>query len=285
MRTTIRVSELSLFQKCRRRTYLQYEMGYDKTNWTAGLGTVFHSMLHGYHLSGDTEGAMDEEAFEIYAELDPDQQKMVKDMWTTYVKEVEDEGYDVGQDTKLVELRREKQIPGTEIVLSGQADHVYVDMVTGAIVVQDTKTKDKFHRLSPRDFQAMCYLWLAYDMPGFEGEDLFAIEHNVVKRNKRTARAKPPYIDRPRHDVSRAEIEAFGHQLTYMAKGYSEAMSVANRMYQGYRSPLLYPYGTNDCAWSCPFYDICGMIDEPDSDVESVLQMEFIKREEEPHAT
>lgn len=275
MRTTIRVSELASWQRCRRKTYIGYELGWDRVGVEAGIGTAFHTLLKGYY--GNDSDITEEEWAQVH-ELTPEGRETVEAMYDTYVEEVETDGLDVGCVTIFQEYRIEKRLVG-EMTLTGQIDHVYEDQGTGTIVVQDTKTAAQFFETAQRDFQMMCYLWLVHDQfPGCN----FAIEHNIVKRNKRSGRSKPPYIQRNRVYVSYAEVVAFGKGLLHLMSEYQTVMRATEQSGAGVRFPMLYPKGQNDCSWYCPFADICGMVDDPDADVEAALQMEFEKREEAP---
>ena len=155
------------------------------------MGTAFHSYIASYYGK-----PLSNEDIEQINSLDPEALETVHKMYDTYVEEVEQDGLDVGQVTLDLELRIEKQLL-PDLTLSGQIDHIYKDENDGAIVIQDTKTVAQTFETAARDFQLMTYLWLVYDQ--YPDQTLFAIEHNVVKRNKRTGRSKPPYIQRNRH--------------------------------------------------------------------------------------
>lgn len=263
----VRVSELSLWLKCRRRTWLQYEEGYGSESLQMGIGTAFHHLIAEYH----DPDFVPEEAVTL---TDPDALATVDAMFTTYVTEVESQGLDVGQRTVDVERRFHEMIGG--VTLTGQVDHIYFCEIAGCYVIQDTKTGN-FFETAQRDFQLMTYAWLARQA----GIEVGAVEHNIVKRNKRTSRAKPPYIQRNRHYVSAEEIEKWGDILAYIILDYVKVMDLA-RNTDGAKHPMLWAKGTNDCSWWCQFSDICGMIDDPEADVSGVLETEFVKREEEP---
>ena len=285
MRETLRVSELALWLRCRRRTYLQYELNYDSTPRVAGIGTAFHSLIAEYH--GKELTLKDVAQIES---LDPEAQETVTKMCATYAVEAEADGLDVGQTTYAVEIRLNEVIGG--LTLSGQLDHLYFDEVMGCFVVQDTKTVGAFFQTAQRDFQLMTYLWLVVQWLRVNYPDklgiLFAVEHNQVKRNKRTGRAKPPFVQRTRHYVGLDEVEKWGDMLAYMVQDYRDVMFGAENIWpegEGYRDPRVWAKGTNDCSWFCPFATVCGMIDDPEADVSAVLESEFHKREEaEPHA-
>lgn len=271
MREVVRVSELSLWLKCRRRTYLSYELGYDSTSREAGVGTLFHQMVAEYNAPWPLDP--DEEVPDLTAE----DVVMVQSMFDTYVKEVEAEGLDVSVKTYGVENRIHVEvIPG--LSLTGQIDHIYYDTVLDGYVIQDTKTVGQFFQTAPRDFQLMCYAWLAREEYGI---NVVAIEHNIVKRNKRTGQSKPPYIQRNIQPVTEEALDRFGQSLSYIMTDYQNVMHHVEEAWpegRGVEDPTIWAKGTNECSWSCPFYDICGMIDDGE-DYAAVLETEYHRRE------
>ncbi len=264
MRETIRVSELSLWLKCRRRTYLQYEMGYDKDEPIMGVGRAMHTLLESYYT--DNHPVVQDEG------LNAEDLQMVADMMSTYSVEAEEEGLDVGQVTITGEQRYHMDIGG--LTLTGQVDALVYDDVLGGIIVRDHKTVGQFMNTSPRDFQLMCYAVMARA----EGRDVKAIEHNQIKRNKRTGRAKPPFIRRVTHTVTSEALDAFEGMLAYLVLEYKEVMGSLSVLDDGVESPHLWVKGTNECSWSCPFFEMCGMIDDG-ADYSDVLDTEYYRRE------
>lgn len=269
MRDLIRVSELSLWLKCRRRAYLQYEMGYDKDAVVMGVGRVVHAMLNQYYTGAPFEEADEKTARELHA----DDLIMCQKMMETYVTEVEEEGLDVGQNTVEGEKRYELEVGG--LTLTGQIDALVHDEVVGGIIVRDHKTVGKFMNTSPRDFQLMSYAVMAYDA----GFNVKAIEHNQVKRNKRTTRANPPFIRRVPHTVTTEAIESHRRQLANIVYDYRQAMQHAEQSGLGVESAWLWAKGSNECDYQCPFADgVCGMIDDGE-DYQDVLSTEYHQRE------
>lgn len=266
MRTDIRVSELSLWLKCHRRTYLQYEMGYDKDSMQMGVGRAFHTMLESYYTNNAVIIGAD-------VDLTPEDMQMVHDMFSTYVVEVEEEGLDVGQETRAGEQRLDIEIGG--LTLSGQIDALVYDEILDGIIVRDHKTVGQFFNTAQRDFQLMCYAVIARK----HGWDVKAIEHNQVKRNKRTGRASPPFIRRVQWGVTERALENFERQLEQIIRDYYWDMKVAKETKTGVEHPVIWAKGTNECAWQCPFFEICGMIDDGE-DYATVLETEFHRREE-----
>ena len=277
IRERIRVSELKSWVRCRRQAYLGYELGYQVEGLLAGIGTAVHNELAAYY-------APNQPIFNDHdlSHLTTEDWAMVEAMVSTYKEEVEAEGHDIGTQTELTEIRFERDIKA--ITLTGQIDRLYYSDVLGGYVVQDHKTIARFASTADRDFQLMCYAWLVQDYMYREyggRERVVAVEHNQIKRNKRTSRAKPPYIDRQTRLITEEALWSWDRHLNYIVHEYKNAMNVANDS-QGVESPAIYPVGNNTCSYSCDFSDVCGMIDDA-ADYTAVLDSEFTKREEAPH--
>jgi len=273
VRDTIRVSELSTWLRCRRKAWLAYEEGWEIPGTMAGIGTAVHTRLAEYY-----GGVAQADEYDKVKHLTPEDWGMVDAIMDTYMEEAESEGLGIGQRTVFVEKRLSMNIGGVQI--SGQIDHLVHDDVLGGYLVRDHKTVAQFQKTADVDFQLMCYALLVQDwaltnehhMP--EVTKVVAVEHNQIKRNKRTARSKPPYIDRQTRLVTYDMLYRFRKQLEHIVSDYQNVMYHANDVHDH----ALYAVGRNDCSWSCDFSDVCGMIDSGD-DYRSVLESEFTERE------
>lgn len=255
--------------KCRRRSFLQYELGYDKDEAVMGVGRVVHALLNGYY----TGASMNEEDQYTYENLSPEDRKMCHDMFDTYVTEVEEEGLDIGQTTIVGEKRYTLEVGG--LTLTGQIDALVQDDILDGVIVRDHKTVGQFMNTAQRDFQLMTYAVMAWDA----GYMVKAIEHNQIKRNKRTSRSNPPYIRRDPITVTEEAIESHRRQLAAIVSEYFAAMNVAVNLSQlGLEDPRIWAKGTNECSWQCPFFEVCGMIDDGE-DYAAVLETEYHRRE------
>lgn len=265
------MSELKRHLKCPRAAYLSYEEGWTDYGVEAGIGTYVHALLADYYRDDD-EVRPDPEL-----QLSLEGMTIGDKMMSTYIREVEEEGLDVGQETLFVEQRYAATIAG--VLLSGGIDHVYYDDTLGGVVIRDHKTVGRFMPVAQRDFQLMTYAWLARDN-GIEG--IVAFEHNQIKRNKRTSRAKPPFIARYQHMLDDETLDKWGSMLERQVSRFKADREEAEASGQGVESPVLWAIGANDCDFSCSFSEeICGMIDEG-GDYRAVLESEFTNNREAP---
>ena len=278
-----RVSALSLWLRCRRRAFLQYIIELpDKSGSAANIGTVMHHFVEAHHLNADPSEMTDQQTVDAWDALDEGERETVLAMQKTYAPEVEENGYEVGMEVVAVELRLSNVIGG--LLLSGQIDLLYLDHVKRQLVIRDTKTGDKFFQTAERDFQLMAYLCLLLNDPYWldtflpEGYGL-AIEHEIIKRNKRTAKATPPFIQYNHHTVEIAAAKQWLLVLGGIAEEYLAVIDEADGDPGYYK---LWAKGTNECSWYCPFASECGMLDDPEADALDVLRMEHQLKEEAP---
>jgi len=271
----VRQSELKRWLRCRRASYWQYTDGWTKPMLESdvrGVGTHFHALLAEYYGNDKSE--------DLEKRYDPDDVQTSQVMYDTYVSEMEESGVDVAQETVAVEKRMfSAPIQVTEDTfyrVSCQVDHVYKDGALHGepLVGQDHKTSAAFFNTANNDFQLMTYAMVLHD----NGYPVDYMEHNIVKRNKRTGRAKPPFTQRNRIRVTEAALDQWRAQVVEICKSHL----VAHEESTSVRSPLLYPVPDNTCGWGCDFVDVCSMVDE-DEDYTAVLETEYQQREEEPH--
>ena len=271
----VRQSELKRWLRCRRASYWQYTEGWTKPTLESdvrGVGTHFHGLLAEYY--GDIKSE------DLEKKFDPDDVQTSQVMYDTYVSEMEESGIDAAQETVAVEKRIFSAplwvTEDTFYRVSCQVDHVYKDNALHGepLVGQDHKTSASFFNTANNDFQLMTYAMVLHD----HGYPVEYMEHNIVKRNKRTGRAKPPFTQRNRIRITEAALDHWRAQITEICKSHL----VAHERSTSIRSPLLYPVPDNTCGWGCDFVDVCSMVDE-DEDYTAVLETEYQLREEEPH--
>jgi len=271
----VRQSELKRWLRCRRAAYWQYTEGWikpTKDKDVRGVGTHFHGLMAEYYGH--------EKSVELDNNFNPDDVATSQVMYDTYVSEMEESGMDIGQTTVAVEKRMHTlAIPVSDDVrykVSCQVDHVYKDeaLYGSPLIGQDHKTSSAFFNTSTNDFQLMTYAVVLHDND-FPVEYM---EHNIVKRNKRTVRAKPPYVQRNRIRVTEEALAMWWNYLRTICTEHFNAHESSVDISSAY----LYPNPDNTCTWGCDFVDVCSMVEEGE-DYTDVLQTEYQLKEEEPH--
>lgn len=99
---------------------------------------------------------------------------------------------------------------------------------------------------------------------------------NMLRKVKRTARAKPPFYDRVeiRHNIH--ELRSHWRHTVAIAE---EILAKTARLDAGEdHHRVVPPVPTNTCRWECPFYSICPLFDDG-SDVESVIELEYMEHD------
>jgi hypothetical protein len=95
--------------------------------------------------------------------------------------------------------------------------------------------------------------------------------YNMLKKVKRTAKAKPPFFDRieVRHNVH--ELESYRRRLLGETREILRAEAALNAG----ADPLdiAYPTPTSDCRWQCDFFPVCPMFDDGSRAEDMVAQL------------
>lgn len=139
----------------------------------------------------------------------------------------------------------------------------------------DTKTVSNFTtsvRILPLDEQMLTYHLLEF-LSTKEGEERCdAALYNMLRKVKRTARAEPPFYKRVTVHHNQHELDAFKERLLSTI----EDMHIASEALDDGQSVnrWAYPNPTKDCAWDCPFFQICPMFDDG-SRVEEMIEQYF----------
>lgn len=128
------------------------------------------------------------------------------------------------------------------------------------------------------DEQMLMYEWLLQRvMPDAKVSGAI---YNMIRKVKRTARAKPPFFERFEIQHSPQEINSFYRRLLGELE---EIISVRRRLDAG-EDPLsvVYPSPSRDCTWKCDFFPVCHIIDRPQDEPERVL--EYLYEPTDPYA-
>ncbi len=267
----IRQSTLKSWLRCRRKTYLRYGLGWVEQQHPGdvrGIGSFVHGMLAEYY------GGEEFHSSDLDFNFGPDDVTMANAMVASYINDVENNGLDAFQTTELVEQRmysvRIEVEPGLFYRVSCQVDQVYYDLSFDCSVGRDHKTVKAFTTTADNDFQLLTYNVILDQ----NGRTCDYMEHNLIKRNKRTAAAKPPFIQRNRIQVTEKHRASHWAQLENMVREYHLWMTAP----EGLQSPGIFATADNTCAWSCDYSDICGTISQGE-DYLSALEAEFTQEE------
>lgn len=139
----------------------------------------------------------------------------------------------------------------------------------------DHKTTGSFSqsmKTLPLDEQMLHYHLLEWLSTQDGEERCDAALYNMLRKVKRTARAEPPFFKRVTVHHNAHELESYRERLfatiddMHLAREALDDGQSVNRW--------AYPNPTRDCAWDCPFFQVCPMFDDG-SRVEEMIAQYF----------
>lgn len=294
-------SEVQTFKRCRRKWWLTYYRGLRSTReqpyGARATGTRGHAALAAwYRPSGETR--MDpRDALEIIIEAERARLETLSDVtedtWKKFNKDVELErvvidGYmqwitETGADAEYTIVGSERyleadlpEIDNTRIIARLDArvvrnydqarlfiDHKFVASIPGAV------------RLLALNEQMQWYILLEQLQSDLHPNQRVAgAVYNMLRRCKRTGNAQPPFYQRVEVRHGPIEIDSFRKRLV----GTLDDMQYCRQELDAEEQPhqlIVYPTPTRDCAWDCPFLQVCSMADDG-SRFEDALEAHYV---------
>jgi hypothetical protein len=302
-------SELSVFNDCRRRWWLSsfrhLRPKFRKVTGAAPIGTRIHSALAPYYVPVALGPVDPRETLEavIAADrtslLESIQEAPTGDGWmdevadpSSQLKDFESEvelcrimiaGYmewlaETGADSDYeVVIPSESAIsyefrPGES--LAGRLDAQVVQISTGTHLGIDHKSATEFTSLRSelRDSdQMLLYEILRRATQTDQRSD--GMLFNMLRKVKRTAKAKPPFYDRMMVNFNAHQIESAWVRTMGIINDIRE---VEQRLLAGEdHRVVVYKRRTRDCSWKCEFFSACSSFDDG-SRVEDLLQSLYV---------
>lgn len=171
----------------------------------------------------------------------------------------EPDGYLYPRAVKIIgklDVRAQRQTDGR---------FVFIDHKTVADLTRPKQTL-------PLNEQMMHYLLLEF-LNSEEGDVLCnAALYNMLRKVKRTDRAKPPFYDRILVQHNRTELDNFKERLLGTIE---DMLQVEELLNQGVAvNSLVPPTPTGECTWKCEFFPVCPMFNDG-SRVEDMLKIYY----------
>lgn len=302
--TRLSNSEIQTFKRCRRKWYLTYYRNLQPRGKTRvgpmAIGSRLHTALQ-YHyesrIPGSTniidardalEALIERERIETFSDpefnndieaqfnAEADLQRIMIDGYLDWLAET---GDDSNYEIISAEAYREAAIDTSDldvdkpVLIIARLDLRVKRLSDGVSLHLDHKTTASFPALIkqlPTNEQMLFYILIEFlqDDPQFASGALY----NMIKRNKRSVRAKPPFFERISVYHNRIELNAFLRRT----QGVIENILITSqRLDHGMdHRRVVYPTPTRDCAWDCPFAIPCKMMDDG-SYAEEMLQHAF----------
>lgn len=296
-------SEMAVYKDCKRKWMLQYYKKLRRRRTPRAkardTGILVHAALEQFYVAGSLDNDLSEEMMmnflvaardEDMLKVDETERKMVTDVHNTarilcegYVEWLRETGADVGlrfhPNPSEVELRVPGPIDGTEIM--GIIDLSAIDERSGDLVVMDTKVTgsiDTMLKTLHIGEQGPMYAVLAKITEGDSARG-FRVIWNMIKNTKQTARAKPPFYQRYELAINDDQLRQFYMQLQGQME---EILRTESRLNAGESHvKVAYPTPSNDCSWKCPYFSVCGaMNDMTRNDVDYLIDAYYTTPEQ-----
>ena len=306
-------SEIQTFKRCRRKWYLGWyrrlRLRRQDPVGALATGNRVHRALEAWYVpEGDNPTdprtaleaaiASDWEACkQAYAEIgqEPPPELVKEFNENTALERAMVEGYmewliETGVDSGLrvvapetyLEVPLEVAGSDVDVLLIGKLDVRMVREYDGARLFMDHKTTLslteplKTIRLDEQMLHYHVLEWLS----DVEGGRCDGALYNMLRKVKRSARAKPPFYDRVEVRHNKHELESFRRRLIGVIK---TMLDVIARL-EANEDPhvVVYPSPTRDCSWSCDFLPVCTMFDDG-SRVDAMLEQYYVQEDPLSH--
>jgi len=292
-------SELQTFKRCRRKWWLAWFRGLtlraEPPTGVRQVGDRCHRALKEHYVPGGptrpdqmldqlerlivldrtAAGEMDPETakkFESEADLE-------RIMLEGYVEWLATTGADADYEVIAPETYLEAHVPiGRNVAIIGKLDVRLHRISDGAHLFMDHKTVGDLRTptlMLPLDEQMLHYHYLEY-LNLEDGQRAVGALYNMLKRVKRTDKAKPPFYERVEVRHNDHELNSYGRRI----RGEIHAMlDVSDELDEGVDPrEIAYPTPNRNCTWDCDFFAVCPMFDDG-SRAEAMLAQLYTKRD------
>ena len=281
-------SEKQTFKDCRRRWWLTYYRGLkpksEKPHGPLVLGTRVHEALDRHFKSGDdlmdiyrdltaAERAVIETEFEL--EKYNSEAELGRIMLEGFQEWAEEEGIYAKYEIISTEQVLEFPLLDGRAIFMGKVDLRVRRRADGAVLVVDYKTAQNITDITSwldKNEQALSYMLLEEMNLGEDGVSTDGMIFRILRKTKRTERAKPPFYEDAEIRHNKTALRSFWTRLNGEARdllAVKEALDAGeSHLYHAYPTP------SRDCSWKCPFVQICPMFDDG-SDVEAAISARY----------
>jgi hypothetical protein len=289
---TISNTEISTWQRCRRKWLLTYFLGYQPaTEEVTGnriLGVRVHTALEGYYGYDLDPLTVLHLLYQFEIDASPEfemdlltERALASAMVEGYIEWAAETGADAGLKVVATEADITVPLPGVPgVQIRGKLDQVVMNEQTGLLLFHDWKTAASFekHEILALDPQFRFYSMIQKLASGAEVSRVSGGMLTTLRRVKRSDKSKPPYYQRDEFrydpvtiDSTLAKVQQIGASIQaareqldwiYAPDGGNGDLELLNSVQRALFPPT--PI-IRDCGWSCPFVTLCPMMDD-DSD-------------------
>lgn len=289
-------SEIGVYKECKRKWWLGAYRGLlPKERSLVGplpLGTRVHNAMEAFYANGEDLldayallVAVDRINFSASSEAsDPDKEKKFNSeadlgriMLEGYAQWIETEGLD--SDLEVIASERAVSYFPEEfngrVLLMGKLDLLVRNRLTEFYSALDLKTAisfDTYDKLFLLGEQLRMYALLMKK----SGGDVLVDGgiYRMLKKVKRTEKAKPPFYKQMDVPVSEKVLESFEERTMGTLHDMVDARDRLDAGESHLR--VAYPSPSDSCSWKCPFFSGCSMFDDG-SNVEAWIEEYFVQ--------
>lgn len=301
-------SEFQTFKRCRRKWWLAWyrNMVLRTEDYTGvrSTGTRVHTALEAWYVPegrqrvdprdalervivedwtkiinlAQSRGANDEQLAELATDF-AGSTNLERAMVEGYVQWLEETGADselriVGSEVPMivdVELPMGDDEP-RQIQLIGLLDSRAHRVTDGKRLFVDHKTVGDLQGpviTLPQNEQMLHYHLLEF-LSGGDGDALCdGALYNMLRRVKRSARAKPPFYERVEVRHNQFELDSYKQRAFAVSREILRTIDALDR--GEHHLDVVYPSPTSSCRWDCDFFAVCNMFDDGSSGVNDMI--------------
>ncbi len=292
-------SQLRCFKRCKRKYWLTYvrKLKQRRFPFTGArqLGTRVHGALQGHYSGLDAFECL--EALKLIELANTGEDALAADailkehdmalaMLQGYMQWLEEEAVDIDLEVTSTEqlLRAPSPVEGVDLI--GKLDLGVRKISSGVEGFLDFKTvgdlqtplkylnQDEQFRMYAL-MQRLLAVELGFEPPRFQ-------IYRMLKKSKRTARAKPPFFKDYEVYINEEELRAM---WTRIAGELADMLDFEVRIEANpelHRS-IAYPNPTQTCSWDCDFYTVCPLFDDSRSDPEYLIAANYVLGDPHEH--
>lgn len=302
-------SELQTFKRCRRKWWLGWyrELTLQSESYTGvrSTGTRVHRALAAWYVPEGEQRVDPRDALErvivedwtaiqrLATEREANEERLAqfatefsascnleRAMIEGYIQWLEETGADsdlriIASETPIVvdiQVPMRDESVSRDVQLIGLLDTRAYRVTDGVRVFVDHKTVGSLTApvlTLPQNEQMLHYHLLeTLSDPNFE-ERCDGALYNMLRRVKRSAKAKPPFYDRIEVRHNPYELESYRRRLLATTREVLETIDALDR--GQHHLDIVYPTPNGDCTWSCDFFAVCNMFDDGSAGIDDML--------------
>lgn len=286
-------SEMKGYRRCKRAWYLGTYLGWGKRsrdfNRPLAIGSRVHNALAVLYDPNEPQSALDflkesvrkdlaqypSEANAIRKEAD-----LSEAMIEGYEQWLEETGADRGFQIVETEGAREAVLYEDVTLLSKlDARLIHTERADIRLALEHKTTGDlsvalPFLQLDTQLLTEHLVEYLCLQREGLEAQSAQGVLYNMLRKSKRTSRAKPPFYAREEVRHNRHELAKHWEHVVGIAQEIRETEAKLDAGVSHHQACS--PNPTRDCKWDCPFFHMCSHLDDG-SDWEQDLRTDFVQ--------